>query len=269
MFVISVVRDFALYNRLVKENCFLSEAQFVAFDNLNENKTISARYNSFLEAYDYSKPQWLIFCHEDWELKENLAEKLSLLDKNAIYGPTGRFDNMAGLKENQNIGQIINSDKNGQNAENVGLYCDVLTKVGTLDCQCLIVHSSLVEKFRLRFDEKLSFDLYVEDFCINARENYNIPTYILQINCQHYSRGTLQPRFFKQYSYLCKKWKKSKNFYVTTCSQKPIGSTTFSVRSIILLQIIKRFLYTKKIKKNGKVIIKICKIPLPSQLFRF
>ena len=43
-------------------------------------------------------------------------------------------------------------------------------KVQTFDCQCLIIHSSLINRYKLRFDENLTFDLYVEDFCANANE---------------------------------------------------------------------------------------------------
>ena len=70
MQVISVVRDFDTYNRLVKGNPFYSaRTNFVAFDNRVENQGISKRYNSFLDNYDYSKSDWFLFCHEDWELK--------------------------------------------------------------------------------------------------------------------------------------------------------------------------------------------------------
>lgn len=93
MQVISVVRDFEMYHRLVKENPNWGDAVFSAFDNRTENKTIPVRYNAFLESYDYSHPDWFVFCHEDWELKEDLSRLLSTLNKDALYGPIGKMKN--------------------------------------------------------------------------------------------------------------------------------------------------------------------------------
>ncbi len=85
MIVVSVVRDFELYERLVKNNSNYADAKFVSFDNSKENLTIPQRYNSFLNAYDYSKPDWFVFCHEDWKL----CEQLTFPSKDAIYGVIG------------------------------------------------------------------------------------------------------------------------------------------------------------------------------------
>src|SRR6185436_11605393 len=48
-------------------------------------------------------------------------------------------------------------------------------------------------KHNLGFDEHelLSFHQYVEEFCIQARANYNVKTYALPIRCKHASYGTL------------------------------------------------------------------------------
>ena len=45
---ISVVRDFKMYDRLVRKNVYNSGADFIAFDNRNENIGIASRYNFFL-----------------------------------------------------------------------------------------------------------------------------------------------------------------------------------------------------------------------------
>ena len=44
----------------------------MAIDNNEENLPISARYNAFLDGYDYSNPAWFVFAHEDFELEELL-----------------------------------------------------------------------------------------------------------------------------------------------------------------------------------------------------
>jgi 2-polyprenyl-3-methyl-5-hydroxy-6-metoxy-1,4-benzoquinol methylase len=82
--------------------------------------------------------------------------------------------------------------------------------VDTLDCQCAIVHSSLVEKYNLCFDENLKFDLYIEDFCINAKINHDIESNILNINCCHHSiidNMDERPSYFKMLKYFNKKYK--------------------------------------------------------------
>lgn len=250
MIVISVVRDFEIYNRFVKNNKFYEGATFVAFDNLKENKTIPERYNSFLETYDYSKPDWFVFCHEDWQLKSSFV----FPETNAIYGPIGIGYGCNILFNQDLVGQIANSHRDGTSCEFMGKKCDVITEVGTIDCQCIIVHSSLIEKYSLRFDENLSFDLYAEDFCINAREKFGIPTKILPLECQHYSYGKLTERFALQHKYLQKKYKHSRFGYITPCSFSLIGGGYYGFR---LLYKICRFLYRKKTTLTGKVKIRI------------
>ena len=248
--VVSAVRNFELYDRLVKNNKFYDNAVFVAYDNLKENKTIPERYNSFLESYDYSKPDWFVFCHDDWELKQHFT----FPDTNAIYGVIGVGYGCNLLFNQELIGQIKNSDKDGTNCAIMGKKCDDATDVGTIDCQSIIVHSSLVEKHHLRFDENLSFDLYAEDFCINARENFGISAKILPLECQHYSYGKLTERFDLQYRYLQNKYKSSHFGYITTCSFNLIGSGFWGFR---LLYKICRFLYRKKTTSSGEIKIRI------------
>ena len=49
---VTVVRDKALYERLVRDNPNNAGGEFVMFDNLAENLSITARYNSFLDRWD-------------------------------------------------------------------------------------------------------------------------------------------------------------------------------------------------------------------------
>ena len=53
--IISVVRDEALYRRLVAENPMLVGCKKHMLDNREENLGIPTRYNQFLEAYDYER----------------------------------------------------------------------------------------------------------------------------------------------------------------------------------------------------------------------
>lgn len=67
--VVSVVRNIELYEKLVKNNGYYKNADFVFFDNRSENISIAKRYNSFLqESKKIHTDSWFVFCHEDWEL---------------------------------------------------------------------------------------------------------------------------------------------------------------------------------------------------------
>lgn len=222
--VISVVRDFDLYNRLVASNVFFRNAQFVTFDNRKDNKFISVRYNQFLDNYDYSQAAWFVFCHEDWELLEDLSARLEVADKGCLYGVIGTvFVPKKNKYLLRSLGYVKNSDKKGENVRFYGRSCPVFTQVDTFDCQCLVVHSSLIAAHTLRFDENLHFDLYVEDFCINAREKYGILSKILNIKCQHYSFGSIEQRFYDNFAYLQEKYKNACRSYSNCLVTQEIG----------------------------------------------
>ncbi len=257
MKIISVVRDFEMYEKCVRENPFNARATFTTFDNRLENKGIPARYNEFLDAYDYSHPNWFVFCHEDWEIKEDWQARLGELDPANLYGPIGIVLNGNDLPVNK--GLVVNTDRTGGNYVLLGEVVPTGTKVATFDCQCLIVHSSLIQKYNLRFDEKLLWDLYVEDFCIAAKEKYKIPSCIITLKCQHYSHGNVQSRFFENLNYLRKKYYWGKYVYVICVQALLLGRHWNWIKR---KRAIKRFFYQKKITKSGEMLIKICKIPV-------
>ena len=262
--IISVVRDWGMYNRCVWHNPNCSFYQKIYYDNNIENLGIPTRYNDFLDHYDYSKPCWFVFCHEDFQLKQNL-NFLNKLAPDFLYGPIGaKLDLKKDSFGGHVWGQILNSDKNGQHLQRVGFSVPHPQEVETFDCQCIIVHSSVVKKHHLRFDEQLKFDLYVEDLCIDARENHQLLSKVIPLKCQHYSFGNIQERFWKNLAYLQTKYKKAKARYSTVVCDQTIGG--ISVRCSLVSQ--KRpwwyLFFQKKQTKSGKTIIKICKIPVIS-----
>ena len=181
--IVSVVRDFDMYRRCVSENPHNSGLSFVAADNRLENEHVAVLYNRFLDEFDYSSPAWFVFCHEDFEFLESIAEKVGVLDVGAIYGPIGgrllcrRQWMLGGMWPGEYVGSVIQSEKDGSNQVVIGSAVPTGTIADALDCQCLIVHSSLVQAHHLRFDERLSFDLYAEDFCLDAMVEHGVPTF--------------------------------------------------------------------------------------------
>ena len=192
---ISVFIDPQLYANCVSENRFVNQnpnISIIGIDNRTDNQSISRRYNQFLNGYDYSDPRWFVFCHSDWELLEDLEPLLENLDINSIYGPIGAIlhRNEDGKLTREYRGQCYERKRDGSKLRQ--LLCRINTTnvpVDTLDCQCMIVHSSLVESYKLRFDEKLNFNLYVEDFCINSRESHSVESKILNIQCCHWNQA--------------------------------------------------------------------------------
>ena len=267
--MISVVRDFEMYDCLVRNNPYNKNAEFIVFDNNKENQGISARYNSFLDNYDYSNAAWFVFCHEDWEIKEDLAERLKDLDKSCLYGPIGApFSKNKILWNSAAFGQIEQSKKDGSRHMKVGRCNKNLPEVGTFDCQCLIVHSSLIKEHHLRFDENLYFDLYIEDFCINAREKYNIPSKVLQLKCHHWSNGKVGEHFYEKLDYLRDKYREVRNFYISVVDHSKITKGNCFVDSMILTGKafnILRFIFQAKRTKSNKLIIKIFRVPVFSK----
>lgn len=222
--VITVVRNYEMYNRFIKKNNRFQSALFYDLDNTAENKNISVRYNEFLNQYDYSKEAWFVFCHEDWQLNGDIVSKLENLDKKSLYGPIGTI--FLPQKERfllRSLGGVRNSDKEGKNIRFYGRSCQDGTVVDTFDCQCLLVHSGLIEKYLLRFDEKLRFDLYVEDFCAMAKEQYGIVSRIINLKCRHYSYGSIEERFYNDFEYLQDKYQDARFSYSNGLVTKEFG----------------------------------------------
>ena len=267
---ITVVRDFDMYTNFFENNEFTRNFKLVPIDNRKENLAVSKQYNQFLNEFDFTKAAWLVFCHEDWKLNENILKKLEKLDKNYLYGPIGTRLESKNKTIKRYIGQIINSDKNGYNRKKHGCFAYSLDEMDTFDCQCLIVHSSLIQKHCLRFDTNLSFDLYVEDFCINAKENFNIASRVLQIRCQHYSWGAIKPPFEKQFLYLQSKYQNASHSYSICVGDNIIGykQDTIKIEEAVCLSWlnkIQRFVYETKVNKKGIKKIKLLKIPIWSR----
>ncbi len=254
MTFISVVRDFALYDKLVRGNPNNAGGAFVVFDNNAENKTIPARYNSFIDSYDYSKPDWFVFCHEDFQFLEPLASKLDLMREDEIYGVFGAKLRVPG------VGLQIDSNKDGTDMSFRGLPVKAPTSVDTVDCACLVVHSSLVSAHSLRFDDNLTYDLYTEDFGIRAREEFGVDTKVLPIRSHHYSYGSIQPRFFRQLEYLNEKYADASRVYVTSTGHA-IGRRDMLDEAVRLInsksRIPYRRLFYRKISHAGRETIKV------------
>ena len=204
-YLVSVVRDYGMYRRCIAENPCCEGLTLVPLDNRQENLAIPDRYNRFLDGLE--EDGWVVFCHEDWMPLEPLLPRLAGLDKRCLYGPVGAKTEVCPHADFIHItGSIEQCRKDGSHRRRVrGTWKGGDTD--TFDCQCLIVHSSVISRCSLRFDPELRFDLYAEDFCAAAWWRHGVPSRILPLRCRHYSGGVLGDRFWKGLDYLREKYR--------------------------------------------------------------
>lgn len=195
---ITVVNNFNTLNRALLQSRGINSVNVIVVDNTLENKAISYRYNNVIkELLKESNSYWMLFCHQDFYIGEDLSLRLSNIDKNYIYGPIGRTSK--GIV----LGKILQT-----NGKPLGEECNNC-EVETLDAMCMIVHKDIIIRNKLLFDENFKFHFYVEDFSLQARKK-GIITKILQMNCQHRSRftyGIKDTEFYSSRDILIKKWK--------------------------------------------------------------
>ncbi|MEI7473367.1 MAG: hypothetical protein WCK67_01195 [bacterium] len=215
--IITVVNKFDIYNKVIRDNNNVNHYPITVFDNRTEHSSISKIYNNFISEKVYADSDfWCVFIHQDFGFNHDPYIVLADLDKNFIYGATGvnKYTQKLSFVSNRFrikklpvvIGQIKQiHDENNFSLD--GLKLDKPEIVQTLDCCCLIVHSSLLNKYKLKFDENLTFHMYAEEFSINAKKTYNIDTKAVQFDCYHIGRGHIDEEFKKSVAYVKNKHK--------------------------------------------------------------
>lgn len=183
-------------------NSRLLEYDIKGVDNRKVNEGLPAIYNRFINE-KISEDCWLFFVHEDFDIRSDLSY-LSSLDRDCIYGTFGVY--MEGDVP-VGVGCHTVSRKDGSNVQKVGLEVAECKEVETVDCQSILVHTSLFRKHKdLRFDENLSFDLYAEDLCINAKHNFGLSVKVFPLVFQHYSHGKITDRYYRGLEHLAQKY---------------------------------------------------------------
>lgn len=221
--VICVVNNFEVFDKVVKNNENLKDTELFYYDNTEENIAITKRYNQFIEENINTAltPSWCVFIHQDFGIQENINSLLEKLNKNCIYGAVGVkvFKGLFyGKKGGVNVkygfktrlkltfGRILqgNNDFNLKKHGRIALFQPT---VDAIDCCCIMIHSSLIEKYDLRFDENLSFHMYAEELCYRAKKDYKIKTKVVQMKCFHLNKGSINEEFKKSAQYLKDKFK--------------------------------------------------------------
>lgn len=204
-----VVNDFHTFESTVEASRFMNQYDISYSDNTSENLGISKRYNDFIEK-NIDSDCWLVLCHQDFTFLENMDVKFEKMDKNALYGPIGATR----LKNKRIILGQINQGDRGRIFKH-GAKIEHERVVDTVDCMCIIIHSKLLKRTGLRFDEKLDFHHYTEEFCLSGFVNHSVETKVIQIECLHTSYGSLSTSFYQAVKYVKSKY--SGYEYESTC----------------------------------------------------
>lgn len=255
-----------MYNDLVRDNVYNKSAKFVYYDNNVVNTPITERYNHFLNNYDYNYDDWFIFCHEDWQVKKAWLHHFKKLDHDSVYGICGtvlEYSDQTNILK-YFLGQIENCNKDGSQLTKFGKWAKTGAEVITFDCMCIIIHSTLVKKHNIRFDENLSWHLYAEELNIRLKEEYGIKSRILQIYSKHWSYGAPMPNadFDAAFNYLACKFRNVENIYSATATGKYLGGANGPVLNIKTVKPDNfwSFLFKTKVTKDGKLRVKIFNI---------
>lgn len=200
--IISVFINESMFRNFFTHNTGLLHYDIIGIDNREHNQGLPTLYNQMIDKY-IDEDCWLFFVHEDFEIKGPL-DAVFELDPMAVYGTFGvRMQKNAPV----GIGQHTCSDKDGSNAAVAGIKVEAPEPVQSLDCQSVLLHTSLLRKYpTLRFDEPLRFDLYAEDLCLHAGCELEIPIYVFPLDFQHYSHGRITERYYKGLDYLKEKY---------------------------------------------------------------
>lgn len=179
----------------------------VRFDNSVENRPVPVRYNQYLESMSPVQDAWLAFVHNDFQFHEDPAPLLATVPRDRIYGVVGANivvtappgDGSGGepaRREYRMVGSVRCSPKLIP-SEVCGDPISELAPAKTLDCCCLIVHSSLVRRYRLRFNERYEWHFYAEEFSLRAFRDHGIETWVLPLRSGHYGLGATNAAFFE------------------------------------------------------------------------
>lgn len=191
-----------MYRCFFNLNSNLLDVAVNGIDNRRSNKGLPVLYNQAInESLD--QDSWLFFVHEDFEINSNLSV-IGSLERDCVYGTFGvRMVGDAPV----GVGAHTVSHKDGRGSETVGVAISTCQEVETLDCQSILIHTSLLRKYpELRFDENLTFDLYAEDFCIMAKQILGLKVMVFPLDFQHYSFGKVGERYHRGLAYLAKKY---------------------------------------------------------------
>lgn len=221
--IICVYNKQDFFEKVVKICEFHQNCEIIGYDNTIENTAITKHYNHFIKENIMQNTDsedigfWSVFMHQDFAFREDINLALENLDKNYIYGPIGvKFLSpiIHRTEEGFDPSKLIILGKIAQRMNSQFIYFGEEVKepttVDAIDCCCIIMHSSLIKKYQLLFDENLNFHMYAEELCYRAKKDFGIETKVTQLGCFHLGMGVINQEFRDSAQYLKDKFKINK-----------------------------------------------------------
>ena len=207
--IVTVVKDFELYEESIKNNEFMKDCNLVTYDNSQEDISITQRYNDFLENHlkNISPTDWIIFCNQGFSFLEDFKKIITNLEPNCIYGVMGAknkrkfsWRRFKFINEVVKVGGVITDPdyvpqkRSGKDQK--------IKQVENIDSCCMIVNAELLQDFHLTFNEKLPFFFYIEEFCLAALYKYKIKSQILPLDAFFLGPQEFPPEYYESKDYL-------------------------------------------------------------------
>ena len=205
-------RDYFLNNPFLRERPNIKLVQLLTEVNAEGTIDQGRVCNEFMQSLDLSEDAWLFFVQADYEILDDLGKIFALLDRNCFYGPHGhiraKYRNQDySLQINMHVLENRHDGSFNPGHNNIDLLWDN-NRVEALEA-VLAVHSSLLRRYpQLRFDDKLTIHLPIQDLSINGQLNYGIESRALAINANHHCNHyfTSPPALIKSLAYLTDKY---------------------------------------------------------------
>lgn len=209
--LISACNNPAVYQRYAAKSTGVEPRDFRRYDNTVENLPVPARYNQFISGLAETDEGWLAFVHNDFAFHDDPRPWLADVARDNLYGVVGaglspRPEGHGGVAamarpdgsrlEYKARGQVLCSPQ--LIASGIcGIPVDGMVPVQTVDCCCIIVHSSLVRRLGLRFDESFEWHFYAEELSLRAFRQWGVRTFVLPIRSGHYGLGAMNDAFYE------------------------------------------------------------------------
>lgn len=198
---ICACNDLPKFQQYAATSVGIAPGDQVRFDNSSENRPVPVRYNEYIDSMPPRHDAWLAFVHNDFQFHEDPTRILAKAPRDRIYGTIGA--NLVPAKTNgrrelayRMVGRVACSPKlisTGWCGEPIS----EMEPAKTLDCCCIIVHSSLVLRHRLRFNPRYEWHFYSEEFSLRAFRDHGIETWVLPLRSGHYGMGATNAAFFE------------------------------------------------------------------------
>ncbi len=223
VFFVSACNNPDIYERYAARCKGIEAGDFHRLDNVADNRPVPVRYNQFIDALANDQAGWIVFAHNDFLFHEDPRPMLGRVSKDAIYGVVGADlvrDPNAAAGSGESPLRIVTRGQVACSTELVasGLCGDPVTQVEpatTVDCCCIILHTSLVRRHSLRFDESYDWHFYSEELSLRAFRQWGICTFVLPVRSGHYGLGSTHGDFQKFAEQLSAQYGER---FVSTCS---------------------------------------------------